>query len=330
MNADLGLIGVALSLIAAVSGVATIGVGLATGRASVFRHARTFALWVLAGAVLSTIGMERAFLEHDFSIAFVAANNSRETPLLYSITGMWSALQGSILLWALILAGYLAAMTHWFRKRASDPLVAWASLIGLCVAVFFFALIAGPANPFAAVAGHVPADGAGPNPLLQDNPLVAFHPVFLYLGFVGFTVPFSFAIATLVTGRVERGLAARDPPLDAVRMGFPDDRHRAGGMVVLPGPRLGRFLGLGPGRERRPPALALRHCVSALGDGPRAARAAASLEPVASDRDVLTHDPRDVSHPFGRARVGALLLGLDDRPGASGVLRPRRRRSESG
>jgi cytochrome c-type biogenesis protein CcmF len=208
MNAALGLIGVALGLLAAVSGVVTIGVGLATGRQELFRHARTFALWVLAGAVLATIAIERALLVHDFSIAFVAANNSRETPILYSITGMWSALQGSILLWALILAGYLAAMTHVFRKRASDPLVAWSSLIGLCVAVFFFALMAGPANPFAHVIGRVPVDGPGPNPLLQDNPLIAFHPVFLYLGLVGFTVPFSFAIATLVTGRLNEGWLA--------------------------------------------------------------------------------------------------------------------------
>jgi cytochrome c-type biogenesis protein CcmF len=188
-----------------VSGVVVIAIGLATGRPFLYRRARTFAFWVLAGAVLATIAMERALLLHDFSIAFVAANNSRETPLLYSVTGMWSALQGSILLWALILSGYLAAMTHAFRKRASDRIVAWSSLIGLCVAVFFFALMAGPANPFAHVIGQVPADGAGPNPLLQDNPLIAFHPVFLYLGFVGFTVPFAFAIATLVTGRFNEG-----------------------------------------------------------------------------------------------------------------------------
>jgi len=205
MNASLGLVGIALGLIAAISGAVTIGVGLVTGRMSLFKHARTFALWALAGAVLSTIGMERALLTHDFSIAFVASNNSRETPLLYSITGMWSALQGSILLWSLILAGYLAAMTYCFRKRASDPLVAWASLVGLCVAIFFFALMAGPANPFAAVVGHIPADGSGPNPLLQDNPLIAFHPIFLYTGFVGFTVPFAFAVATLVTGRLNEG-----------------------------------------------------------------------------------------------------------------------------
>jgi cytochrome c-type biogenesis protein CcmF len=205
MNATLGLVGVALGLLAGISGVFTIGVGLATGRSSLFRHASTFAFYVLAGAVLATFAMERALLTHDFSIAFVAANNSRETPLLYSITGMWSALQGSILLWALILSGYLAAMTYAFRRRASDRIVAWSALIGLCVAVFFFALMAGPANPFAHVIGQVPADGVGPNPLLQDNPLIAFHPVFLYLGFVGFTVPFSFAIATLVTGRFNEG-----------------------------------------------------------------------------------------------------------------------------
>ncbi|MGA3354213.1 MAG: cytochrome c-type biogenesis CcmF C-terminal domain-containing protein [Acidimicrobiales bacterium] len=205
MNAALGSVGVALSLLAAVGGVVTIGLGLVSGRPSLYRHARWFALWVLGGAIVSTVAMERALLLHDFSIAFVAANNSRETPLLYSITGMWSALQGSILLWALILGGYLAAMTHAFRRRASDPLVAWSSLIGLGVAVFFFALMAGPANPFAHVIGAVRADGSGPNPLLQDNPLIAFHPVLLYLGFVGFTVPFSFAIATLVTGRFNEG-----------------------------------------------------------------------------------------------------------------------------
>jgi len=80
MNAALGLIGVALGLLAAVAGVVTIGAGLATGRQSLFLHARTFAFWVLAGAVLATVGMERALLTHDFSIAFVAANNSTPSP----------------------------------------------------------------------------------------------------------------------------------------------------------------------------------------------------------------------------------------------------------
>ena len=118
---------------------------------------------------------------------------------------MWSALEGSILLWSLVLAGYLAVMARHFRTRASDPLVAWATITGLVVAAFFFFLMAGPANPFRQVAGAVPLDGAGPNPLLQNHPLVAFHPPMLYLGYVGFTIPFCFAIAALVTGRLGEG-----------------------------------------------------------------------------------------------------------------------------
>lgn len=89
---------------------------------------------------------------------------------------------------------------HRFRDRAGDPLVGWATLAGLVVAVFFFGLMLGPANPFTEVAGRVPADGAGPNPLLENHPLMAFHPPVLYLGYVGFTIPFAFAVAALATG----------------------------------------------------------------------------------------------------------------------------------
>ncbi len=160
---------------------------------------------MLVGAVVATVAMERALITHDFSLAFVAANNSRSTPLLYTITGMWSALAGSILLWGLILAGYIVAMVWRFRRQAADPLVAWATLVTLVVAVFFFGLMAGPADPFRTVAGAVPANGLGPNVLLQDNALVAFHPPILYLGFVGFTIPFAFAIASLITGRIGEG-----------------------------------------------------------------------------------------------------------------------------
>src|SRR5213078_5411705 len=91
------------------------------------------------------------------------------------------------------------------RARASDPLVAWATLVGLVVAAFFFALMLGPANPFRPTSGLIPRDGLGPNPLLQNHPLMAIHPPVLYLGYVGFTIPFSFAVAALVTGRVGEG-----------------------------------------------------------------------------------------------------------------------------
>jgi len=205
VNAALGHTGVLLSLAASVVGVAVIGYGLARNRPETARAGRIYGGLVLVGAVVATVAMERALLTHDFSLAFVAANNSRSTPLLYTITGMWSALAGSILLWGLILAGYIVAMVWRFRHQATDPLVAWATLVTLVVAAFFFGLMAGPADPFRTVAGAVPANGLGPNVLLQDNALVAFHPPILYLGFVGFTIPFAFAIASLVTGRIGEG-----------------------------------------------------------------------------------------------------------------------------
>ena len=205
MNAVLGSAGVALGLAACILGVATLALGLRRGDARLLRAGQRYVWLVLAGACLATLAMQMALIGHDFSLSYVARNNSRGTPLLYTITGMWSALEGSILLWALVLAGYLAVMARHFRDRAGDPLVAWATLTTLVVAAFFFGLMAGPANPFRVLSGLTPADGQGPNPLLQNHPLVAIHPPMLYLGYVGFTVPFAFAIAALVTGRLGEG-----------------------------------------------------------------------------------------------------------------------------
>ncbi|MGH9028755.1 MAG: heme lyase CcmF/NrfE family subunit, partial [Acidimicrobiales bacterium] len=180
MNAALGHTGVLLGLTASIAGVCVLAYGLLRSKPAVVRSGRLYAGIALGGALLATFAMQRALLTHDFSIAFVAENNSRYTPLLYTITGMWSALAGSILLWGLILTGYIATMVWRFRKRSSDPLVGWATLVTYVVAVFFFGLMAGPADPFSTVSGTVPSSGLGPNVLLQDNPLVAFHPPLLY------------------------------------------------------------------------------------------------------------------------------------------------------
>ena len=205
MNAILGQVGVALGLLSAITGAVALLGGLLFRNDAWLRAAPGTVWGVLAGALLATGAMEHALVTHDFSLAYVADNNSRETPLLYSVTGLWAALQGSILLWALVLSGYLAIMGHRYRARVTDRLVATALLSALVVTIFFFGLISGPANPFVTVAGRPPLDGLGPNALLQDNPLIAFHPVFLYLGFVGLTIPFSFAIGALVTGRLGEG-----------------------------------------------------------------------------------------------------------------------------
>ncbi len=206
LNAVLGQIGIWLGLASALVGVVVLAVTVyrqSRGRPrGHLPDARVFAAALLFGAVLATAAMEHALITHDFSLVYVADNNARATPLIYSITGLWSALAGSILLWGLVLAAFTAALVWRYRREAADPVIRWATLVMYAVAAFFFGLMAIPANPFTTVAGHAPLHGAGPNALLQDNPLVAVHPPLLYMGFVGFTVPFAFAVGMLVTGRV--------------------------------------------------------------------------------------------------------------------------------
>jgi cytochrome c-type biogenesis protein CcmF len=149
--------------------------------------------------------MERALITRDFTVLYVADNGSTKTPAIYNFATLWGALEGSIILWALILGGYLMAVVVKFRKRLADPLVGWAIFTMLIVCIFFFCMLVGPANPFKSFSPSVGFDGPGPNPLLQNHPLMAFHPPMLYLGYVGFTVPFAFAIAALITGRVGEG-----------------------------------------------------------------------------------------------------------------------------
>src|SRR3546814_18940618 len=117
---------------------------------------------------------------------------------------MWGALEGSILLWALVLAGYTALIAFKFRARLTDPLVGWALVTMLVVGVFFFGLMLGPANPFTTVS-PVPLDGPGPNPLLPHQILLGFHPPQPHPGCVGFTVTVAYAVAALVPGRAGRG-----------------------------------------------------------------------------------------------------------------------------
>jgi cytochrome c-type biogenesis protein CcmF len=202
VNIALGQSALLLALLGAGAGAVTLLVGLASGRASLLRAGQTYIWLVVAGAVLATVAMQRALVTHDFTLVYVDNNDSTFTPLLYRVTAMWSDLAGSILLWALILSAYLAAMWIRYRHRRNEPFVVWAKVVGYIIAAFFFGLMLTVSNPFARVHGAVPNQGPGPDPLLQDRALVAFHPPLLYLGLVGFTVPFCLAVASLVTGQM--------------------------------------------------------------------------------------------------------------------------------
>lgn len=220
MRAAAGYSALALGAAAAFYGMTSIGFGLHTGRPHLLRLGRRFVYVTLAAALAAFAVMEWALFAHDFSIEYVAENVARATPGLYTFTAAWAALEGSILLWILALTGFVSFTTWKFRGRADDPLVAWATVVALGVTLFFFVLTLGPANPFREVAGAVPADGRGPNALLQNHPLVAFHPPALYLGYVGFTIPFSFGVAALVTGRFGEGWLADVRRTTIVAWGF--------------------------------------------------------------------------------------------------------------
>ena len=210
MNASLGLAAVTLGFVIALGGIAVLGLGLRRRNGALLHASGAFTIGLFGCAIVAVLAMERGLLTDDFSLVFVAENSARSTPLLYKVATMWAALEGSILLWALVLTGYIAAVAWRFRDRITDPLLGWALLTAFIVAAFFFALMIWPANPFHRVAGAIPSDGPGPNPLLQNHPLMAFHPPMLYLGYVGFTVPFAFAIGALVTGRLDDSPGGRN------------------------------------------------------------------------------------------------------------------------
>ena len=200
----IGTLGLAATAIAAASALAGTyaAVRAYQGRwTAVFavRAAQFTFLSLLAANVLMVVGL----VVHDFSIRYVAQVGSRETPLLYTVASLWGALEGSILFWAGLLAG-VTLLLVWRAKDADRSRLPGALAVLLALIAFFALIVVGPGNPWLPVF-PVPLDGPGPNPLLQDHPLMAFHPPLLYLGFVGLAVPFALTVDALMRGRLDAG-----------------------------------------------------------------------------------------------------------------------------
>ena len=204
LNGVIGHSVLIVGLVTSVFGAISLAYATVTKDRKLLRTAPNYAWVVGVSAVAALLVMLHALLTYDFDLAYVQQVGSRTTPTLYNITALWSALEGSILLWLTVLAGYTFVIMRRYRARLDDPLVAWALVTMFVVTAFFFFLAFGPTDVFAQGAAGV-TDGPGPNPLLQNHVLVLFHPPILYLGYVGFTVPFAFAIGALVTGRVGEG-----------------------------------------------------------------------------------------------------------------------------
>lgn len=204
VSGTLGRAFLLVGFIGAIFGAFAAFTGARRNDQQVIRLIPRFAALTFAASMGAFAAMEYAMITRDFSLAYVQKVGSWSTPALYNFAAVWSALEGSILMWVLVLAGYTLAVAYWVRKRMHDLIASWAMGVMFVVSAFFFLVSFFPANPFAAGAPGV-LDGPGPNPLLQNHILVMFHPPILYLGYVGVTVPFAFAIAALITGRVDEG-----------------------------------------------------------------------------------------------------------------------------
>ncbi|GMQ94136.1 MAG: heme lyase CcmF/NrfE family subunit [Acidimicrobiia bacterium] len=210
MIAVAGYIAVFVALAAA---VAIVVQGIRYSRSGDSSKLRVPVITLLGGAIAAFVLLEIAILSNDFSIAYVANNSSTTTPFIFLFAAGWAALEGSIVLWGVLLALFIWLV--WRKMGASDGLGVLAIAVMGGIAVFWFGLMASAGNPFAVcidaassscsdsswwpiVEAAVPLDGRGPNPLLQNHFMMAVHPPLLTAGYVGFTVPFGFAIAALI------------------------------------------------------------------------------------------------------------------------------------
>ncbi|KRB48938.1 heme lyase CcmF/NrfE family subunit [Phenylobacterium sp. Root700] len=162
------------------------------------------AIGAFAGLVVAFAALMYAFVTSDFSVSNVAANSHTAKPLLYRVAGTWGSHEGSMLLWCLALTGCGAAVAAVGRDLPAGLKTLTISVQGL-LGVVFLAYTVFASNPFVRLA-QPPIEGRSLNPLLQD-PALAFHPPMLYLGYVGMSVVFSFAVAALIEGRVDAAWA---------------------------------------------------------------------------------------------------------------------------
>ena len=148
-----------------------------------------------AAVTIGGVALVMAAVGNDFSVAYILHHSNRDLPIAYKFAALWSGQEGSLLFWAWLLSSY--ALVLRLRYKVDPKLFAYASAIIASVQVFFLLLVNFAANPFGLVSGTIPADGNGLNPLLQ-YPEMVIHPPMLYLGYVGVTVPFAFALGALI------------------------------------------------------------------------------------------------------------------------------------
>ena len=284
MIPELGQFGLILALLVAlVQGVVPL-IGAHRRNAVLMGLAKPAARLQFALVALAFGCLAWSFATSDFSVSNVAQHSNSQLPLHYRIAATWGSHEGSLLLWVLMLTVWTAAVT---LVRATCRTRCWracSAVLGL-VAVGFLLFMLFTSNPFERLIPAA-ADGRDLNPLLQD-PGMVIHPPMLYMGYVGFSVAFAFAIAALLGGRLDAAWARWSRPWTHGGVVFPDRRHRAGQLVGLLRTGLGRLVVLGSGRERVVHAVAGRHRADPFARGDGKARHVQELDRAAGDHRVF-------------------------------------------
>ena len=205
MTVELGHVALIIALCMAVCQTLVPMAGSFKGYQSWMRLGQTMAFGQFVFLALSFACLAMAFLNDDFSVAYVANNSNTLLPDRFKLSAVWGAHEGSLLLWALILAGWTAAVALFSRRM---PLIFSARVLSILgfIAVGFALFLLLTSNPFERILPVIPLEGGDLNPLLQDFGLIV-HPPMLYMGYVGFAVPFAFAIAALIGGQFDSAWA---------------------------------------------------------------------------------------------------------------------------
>ena len=203
-------------LVAGVQGIVPL-LGAHKHDAAWMAVARPAAYTQLMLVLFAFIALSYAFVTQDFSVVYVANNSNSLLPVAYRLSAVWGAHEGSLLLWTLVLAVWTAAVARFSSSLPEAFASRVIAVMGL-IAVGFMLFMLFTSNPFER---HIPAlpDGRDLNPLLQDPGLIV-HPPMLYMGYVGFAVPFAFAIAALLSGQLDAGWARWSRPWTLVAWGF--------------------------------------------------------------------------------------------------------------
>jgi len=197
--ADFGYTCMVLALICAVWSMLALWLGHQSRSSELIRSGERAAIAVGLLLTFSSLSLIRAFVADDFSILYVAQNSNSTQPTVYKVTALWGGQAGSLLLWVWILSIYALIVTVQNRNRIRALMPGVTGTL-MAVVSFFLILLQFVSNPFQPT-GRAVVDGSGLNPLLQ-NPFMASHPPSLYLGYVGVAVPFAFAMAAMLTGRL--------------------------------------------------------------------------------------------------------------------------------